>query len=390
MFSASRFQLLMQSLPRGVFDRHVAQANANKHSKGFSCWDQLLAMLFAQFSGSSSLRTLEAGFNSQQRHHYHLGTGAIRRSTLADANAKRSIEPFQATVNGLMSQVSRQLRRDVGALMYLLDSTSLTLKGRGFDSWTADSSTRNTQGMKVHLMIAAHTATPVWHTMTAANVNDIEEARRIEPEAGALYVFDKGYCDYNWWHHLDQQGARFVTRFKRNAALKIQKQRPIPAEDRDRVLCDQMVTFAYRHPGGGRKNLYTQPLRYVEIARPGHATSLLLATNDLNSPASEIAQHYQDRWQIELFFKWIKQHLEIKRFLGQSENAVKIQVLTALIAYLLLALYTQRHGLKASLWQVLAQVRVSLFSRPENDARVEKKRRRDRQDFQAKQPGLFG
>ncbi|WP_256657851.1 IS4 family transposase [Pseudomonas sp. 2FG] len=379
----------MKGLPRGAFDRQVDKAHANKHSKGFGCWDQLLAMLFAQLSGSSSLRTLEAGFNSQQRHHYHLGTRAIRRSTLADANAKRSVEPFQETAKWLMGQASRQLRRDGQALLYLLDSTSLTLKGRGFDSWTSATRTRNTQGMKVHLLVSAHEPTPVWHSMTAANVNDIDEAHRLEPEPGALYVFDKGYCDYSWWHQLDQKGARFVTRFKRNAALHIQEHRVIAPEEAEQVLSDCLVTFKHKHPGAKRKNPYTQPLRYLEIARPEHSTSLILASNDLDSPARVIAQRYKDRWQIELFFKWIKQHLGIKQFLGQSENAVKIQVLTALIAYLLLALYKKRHGLSASLWQVLAELRVSLFSRPETAAWMARERRCRMNEFHAKQPVLF-
>jgi IS4 transposase len=379
----------MKGLPRHVFDHGVAQTQGNKHSKGFDCWDQLVAMVFAQLSDCSSLRALEAGFNGHSTHHYHLGTRPIRRSTLSDANAKRSTKPFELTVKWLMAQASRQLRRDSQAMLYLLDSTSLTLKGRGFDQWTQTTATRNTQGLKLHLLVAAHEAQPVWHSMTPANVNDIDEARTLEPEAGAIYVFDKGYCDYNWWDQLDKKGALFVTRFKRNAALRVEERRPIKEQDKDHVLRDDLVRFAHKHPSAKRKNHYQRPLRYVEIARPDHATPLVLATNDLSSPAREIAQRYKDRWQIELFFKWIKQHLRIKRFLGRTENAVKIQVLTALITYLLLALYKRRHGLTASLWHVLAELRVSLFNRPETEAQMDRERRRRMTEFHAKQPGLF-
>ena len=176
----------MKGLPRHVFDHGVAQTQSNKHSKGFDCWDQLVAMVFAQLSDCSSLRTLEAGFNGHSTHHYHLGTSPIRRSTLSDANAKRSTKPFEFTVKWLMAQASRQLRRDSQAMLYLLDSTSLTLKGRGFDQWTQATATRHTQGLKLHLLVAAHEAQPVWHSMTPANVNDIDEARTLEPEAGAI------------------------------------------------------------------------------------------------------------------------------------------------------------------------------------------------------------
>ncbi len=389
MYRINRLQLLMKGLPRSVFDCGVEEAQGNKHSKGFGCWDQLVAMVYAQLSNSSSLRTLEAGFNAQSSHHYHLGTHAIRRSTLSDANAKRSVKPFEFAVRWLMNQASRQVRRDSQAMLYLLDSSSLTLKGRGFDQWTQATATRNTQGMKLHLLIAAHQAQPVWHSMTPANVNDIDEARRLEPEAGAVYVFDKGYCDYNWWDQLDKKGALFVTRFKRNAALRVQESRLIEPQDEGLVLRDDLVRFANKHPSARRKNHYQRSLRYLEIARPEHASPLVLATNDLSSPARDIAQRYKDRWQIELFFKWIKQHLRIKSFLGRSENAVKIQILTALITYLLVGLYKKRHGLTASLWHVLAELRVSLFNRPETEARAERKRRRCMAEFHLKQPALF-
>lgn len=389
MFRISRLHEIMKALPRSTFDEVVTSHQADKHSKGFGCWDQLVAMVYAQLSGASSLRVLETGFNSQRNHHYHLGTSPIRRSTLADANGKRKTEVFAEAARLLMSQAKRQLRREGEELLYLLDSTSITLKGPGFDSWTQESRTRNTQGIKLHILYAGNEAVPVQHSLTPPNVNDIDEGVKLPIESGAVYVFDKGYCDYNWWSRVDAARALFVTRFKRNASLVVERCLPVPAQDAGIVLCDEIVRFANKHPRGGRKNHYQQALRRVTVARPDHDRPLVLATNDLASPAAVIAQRYRERWGIELFFKWIKQHLRIKSFLGRSENAVRMQILTALIAYLLLTLYRQARRSTGSLWTLLAEVRATLFQRPTVEAEMYRKRCQARADFASRQAGLF-
>jgi IS4 transposase len=384
MFRITTFHELLKGLPRATFDRLVKRRNADKYSKGFGHWDHLVAMLYAQLSEAPGLRSLESGFNSHAVHHFHLGTCSVKRSTLAEANAKRADSVFSDTVSWLMGQVSRQVRRDSAELMYLLDSTSLTLKGREFDRWTLENRTRNTQGIKVHVLLDAATESPDWHCFSAANVNDVEMAHAVPLRRGALYVFDKGYCDYGWWHRIDQAGARFVTRFKRNAGLTLLEQKDIPAAAAGVVLNDQIVSLKHRHPGG-RTNRYARPLRCVTIARPDKPTPLVLATNDVHSPALEIAQRYKDRWAIELFFKWIKQHLRIKKFLGRSENAVRIQVLTALISYLLVALYRHRHARKTSLWECLSVIRATLFQRPEAEASRYRRQRQRQQEMAERQ-----
>ena len=389
MYRISRFQQIMKALPRGTFDRVVETHQADKHSKGFGCWDQLIAMVYAQMSGATSLRVLEAGFNSQQAHHYHLGVSPLKRATLSDANSKRKTEVFADIAKLLMSSASRSLRRESEELLYLLDSSSISLKGPGFDDWTSGNSTRNTQGIKLHILFAGNDAIPVQHSITAPNVNDIDEGKKLTIETGATYVFDKGYCDYNWWHKINEKKARFVTRFKRNASLSVERALPIPAEDAAVVLKDEIVHFANKHPRGGRKNHYKQPLRRITIARPEHDQPLLLATNDLVSPASVIARRYKDRWGIELFFKWIKQHLKIKKFLGRSENAVRIQILTALITYLLLALYRKAQNHAGSLWLLLAEVSATLFQRPAIEVERYRRWRSNMAEIAARQGGLF-
>lgn len=389
MYRISRFQQIMKLLPRGAFDRVVKTHQADKHSKGFSCWDQLLAMVYAQLAGASSLRVLETGFNSQCTQHYHLGTAPIRRSTLADANGRRKAEVFADIAKLLMSQAQRSLRRESKELLYLLDSTSISLKGPGFDAWTSGNSTRNTQGIKLHVLYAGNDEIPVQHSITAPNINDIAEGRKLTIEPEAIYIFDKGYCDYNWWSKIDEQKAQFVTRFKYNAALTVECTRPISAQDSDTVLKDEIVRFANRHPRGGRKNHYKNSLRRITVARPEHDRPIVLATNDLASPASVIARRYKDRWGVELFFKWIKQHLKIKSFLGRTEKSVRIQILTALITYLLLALYRKAQSYTGSLWILLAEVRATLFQRPAVEAERYRRRREAMTEIAARQRGIF-
>lgn len=389
MFRITTFHEILKGLPRGAFDQLVKKHNADKYSKKFGHWDQLIAMMYAQLSGTSGLRPLQTAFNSHVAHHYHLGTAPIKRTTLADANEKRADTVFSETAAWLMRQVSGQLRKESKDLMFLLDSTSITLKGREFDRWTTGSRTRNTQGIKLHVLLESLSQAPAWHQFSPANVNDVSSVGGIALQAGALYVFDKGYCDYNWWHCIETKGARFVTRFKKNASITVIEQRNVVDEARNVVLEDCIVQFKNKNPGAGRRNHYRQPLRRVTILRPGKPTPLILATNDLTMSAAEIARCYKDRWAIELFFKWIKQHLKIKKFLGRTENAVRIQILTALISYLLVALYKQRHGLAQTLWECLCLIRATLFQRPE----AEESRHRKRQDDAVKlaqiQPVLF-
>jgi putative transposase len=385
MFRISRIQQLMKPIGRGCFDKLVRQHEADKHVKRFKAWDQLTAMVYAQLSGARSLRELQAGFNAQRTHHYHLGTGAVHRSTLAEANAQRSPELFADVARSLMAQAQRTLRRECQELLYLLDSTSITLKGRGFDDWTAACRTRNTQGVKLHLVYEAHTQAPSWNAITYANVNDRDQGVLVPIEAGATYVFDKGYCDYNWWAEIDAAGARFVTRYKRNAALTVLREQPVA--EGSVIVRDQIVRLTRRSTKDAKRSECSE-LRRIEVARPNDST-LVLATNDLSSPPEQIARLYKDRWQIELYFKWIKQHLNIGSFLGRSENAAKVQILTALITYLLLKLYRQAHGLSATTWHVLAELRATLFQRPSLETQAYHRRRQQLLTMVAAQSDLF-
>jgi putative transposase len=388
MFRVSRFAELLKHLPRSAFDQAVRAHQADKHRKGFSCWQQLIAMLYAQLSGASSLRVLASGFNAHSAHHYHLRCAKVHRSTLAEANARARSEVFSALTHALMQRVHRRVRSEGEQVLRLIDSSSLTLKGHGFDAWTRAQRTRNTQGVKLHVVLGLPEQAPLDQAISAANLNDVHYARGVRLERGAVYVFDKAYCDYHWWWQITQSGAQFVSRFKRNARLQVLSERRIARCARGVILKDQRVLLSNRNPGAGRSNPYTAALRRIEVAR-AKQPPLVLVTNDLSSSALRIAEHYRARWQIELFFKWIKQHLRIKQFLGRSENAVRIQILTALIAYLLAALDAQTRAIRTSLWLHLSELRATLFQRPLIELHRHRRWRQQRAFFQAHQQVLF-
>lgn len=386
MNSISRLQQVLQGVPRGAFKKIVDSHDGNRHVKRFDCWDQLVAMLYVQLSGTSSLRQLEAGFNAQVNQHYHLGTDCVRKSTLADANKKRSPLIFAQLLQMLIQQAGRSIRAQREELLYLIDASTVQLPGTCQDL-RGHASAQGNHGVKLHLLLELGSAAVAGASITLPNVNDITEGRKLVIEPGATYVFDKGYCHYNWWHSIHEKGARWVTRFKRDAALTLLSERPVASHD-GAILRDSVVAFALRTPRGGHRNSYSAPLRRIEVARPD-AAPLVLATNDLTSAAQEIALLYKQRWQIELFFKWVKQHLQIRRFLGHNENAVRIQLLTALIAYMLVLLLKKATAFPGSMWMLLAQLRATLFQRECTEQSNWRRRRTQQAQFAAVQPLLL-
>jgi putative transposase len=376
----------MKGLPRDAFQKLVDENHANRYVKKFGCWPQLLSMIYAQLAGVSGLRELEAGFNQHRNHHYHLGAVQVRRSTLADANDRRNPKVFEQAARLLIGAARGALgKSERKEMLYLIDSTTIALHGRG-SQWTQATQTR-TRGLKVHVQLESHSQLPVDFSITAANVNDETEGTKIVPEEGCAYVFDKGYCNYAWWEKIAAAGARFITRLKINAAVEEVQCRLIPAEA-GQILSDTVIRFANKSNRARHKNPCRRELRRIAVLRDTGEV-IVLVTNDLEAPALEIANLYRQRWEIELFFKWVKQHLKIKKFLGESENAVRIQLLTALIAYLLVALSKAVGRLPGSLWSILAELRTGLFVRLEEETTRWRRQRKREAAFRAVQPGLF-
>jgi len=327
----SVFHGLLKHVPWGRFDALVDECGADVRVRRLSTKSQLLAMLFGQFSGATSLREIEAGLKSHAGRLYHLGASPPRRSTLADANARRPAEVFTELFAILLRQAGRGLRRKIAETTYLIDATSLRLSSRSAD-WAMFS--HQATGAKLHVIYDPDAERPIYAAVTAANVNDITAAQTMPIEPGATYVFDLGYYDFGYWASLDAAGCRIVTRLKVNTKLEMAEENPVAKGSN--ILSDRIGHLPQRM-ARSRQNPFQDPVREVCV-RIDTGKVLRILTNDLDAPAIEIAELYKRRWQIELFFRWIKQTLKIKHFLGQSENAVRIQIAVALIAFLLLRL----------------------------------------------------
>lgn len=325
----SIFGALLKNLSRRSFQAIVSRHHGDRYAKSLSAWDHLVAMLFAQLSGAGSLRSLEADWNAHAHHHYHLGSGPVARSTLSDANAKEGRAAVFAELFGMLSQqATQQLRREGDAMVRLLDSTPIPLPQ--LCAWAT--SNGRTRGMKLHVVYNPHTDHPMRIEVTPANVNDVTVGRAFPVEPGATYVFDKGYCDHGWWRRLDKAGCCFVTRPKTNMRIDVVASLTLPEKAGEGfvILSDEIGHHSSKD--GSRLDF---PLRRLTL-RIDDGRELTLITNDLDAGALDIGQLYKTRWGIELLFRWLKQHLKIRSFLGRCETAIRIQILTAMIAFLLL------------------------------------------------------
>jgi len=325
----SAFHQLTKQVPWSVFDAVVSRHGSDRRVRRLRTHDQFLALLYGQFSGAASLREIEYGLASQAARLYHAGLRGVSRSTLSDANAKRPFEVY-ADVFAEMARLARPgLRRKLRGAVRLLDATKVNLSGLSA-TWARFSADHC--AAKLHVVYDPHGGVPLRAAVTPDKVNDITPAKAMPIEPGATYVIDLAYYSYDWWAQLHAQGCRFVTRLKKNSPVAVVETRPVAPDGP--VLADRIGRLS-RRLAASRKNPFDKPVRVLTVAiDSGRQIDLL--TNDLDAPAEEIAALYKRRWQIELFFKWIKQNLKIKHFLGVSENAVKIQIYVALIAFLIL------------------------------------------------------
>jgi len=361
-YSRSAFAEVLEPLDRRVLrkivDRHGGDHGVGRGANAWTCLRHLKALLFAQFAGLNSLREIEHALAAHPGGLYHLDLRVPRRSTLSDAQANRPAAVFRDIAQALMAQASRTIRREAGALIQLVDATPIPLRDERFNWPEADARVR---GLKLHIGYDPRAEALDWMEITSPKVSDVTAARAMPVQPGTTYVFDKGYLDYGWWQKLHEVDALFVTRLKKNSKRRDVQPR---AAKGDGILEDNDLKIGHRAPRGGATNLLADtPLREVVVEREGKEP-LRLVTNDLKRPASEIAALYKERWQIELLFKWIKQNLKIRRFLGRSENAVKIQIYVALIAFLLLRMlrHAAASAFSGSPKALVARIRVALFS----------------------------
>jgi len=351
----SVFHALTKHIPWAEFERLVDEHGADWRVRRLTTKSQLVAMLYGQFAGAVSLREIVVGLMSHEARLYHLGVARPSRSTLADANRCRPHEVFSGLLAAMIGQAGRGLRKKVGEAVRLIDSTGLPLSN--LSTWARFSA--KVCGAKLHIVYDPDADQPVYTAITAANVNDITPAKALPIEAGATYVFDLGYYDYRWWADLHSAGCRIVTRLKKNTRLREVEERPL---ERGSTVISDRVGYLPARLAASRKNPFTAPIREVCVMTPT-GKELRIVTNDLNSSADAIAQIYKRRWQVELFFRWIKQTLKIRHFLGVSENALRIQIAIALIAFLILRMAQSAHQTINSALAFARLVRANLMHR---------------------------
>jgi putative transposase len=335
---SSIFEKLLKAIDRRQFREIVERHDGDAYDKSFKSWDHLVTLVGAQLGQVASLRAVEGAFNANSHQHYHLGVGRIARSTLSDANARRPVGVFAETFAMLAGKADRHLRVEGAEMVRLIDSSPVPLgKMCEWAEWNG-----RIRGMKMHVVYHPGDDVPRCVQITAANVNDVEIGRQTELEAGATYVFDKGYYHFGWWKKINDAKAFFVTRIKVSTRLRATKCRYARKTIGDgfKIISDADVVLASK----GDSSLPI-PLRRIKVKRDKGGV-ITLITNDLERTAVEIAALYKGRWQIELLFRWIKQHLNLRKFMARNDNAIRLQILAAMIAYLLLRLARRLNSLR--------------------------------------------
>ena len=354
------FTQLMEHLPSYEFQKCVERYRGDAHHRDFSCRDQYLAMAFAQFTYRESLRDIEACLGSMRGKLYHMGfRGRVARSTLADANEThdwRIYADFAQVLIGIARPlyVDDPIGVDLDQSLYALDSTTIDLCLSLFP-WARFR--RYKGAVKMHTLLDLHGNIPTFIRITDGKVHDVNILDEILAEAGAFYVMDRGYVDFERLFNFTLSSAFFVVRTKGNVLLQRRYSRPV--DKSTGVRLDQTVILATT----GSATAYPDALRRVSYFDAVTGKRLKFLTNNFSLPALTIAQIYKQRWQVELFFKWIKQHLRIKAFFGTSENAVKTQIWIAVSIYVLVAIVRKRLGLEASLYQILQILSITLFEK---------------------------
>jgi len=354
------FAQVMQHLPLTTFRRCVERYGGEHKVKRFSCLDQYLCLAFAQLTWRESLRDIEACLRVQSSKLYHLGfRSAIARNTLANANAVRDWRIYADFAQHLIGIARRlyaddPLSLDLDDTVYALDSTTIDLCFSVFP-WAPFRSTK--AAVKLHTLLDLRGNIPSFIFISDGKMHDVNILDQLLPEAGAFYVVDRGYVDFERLARLDDAGSFFVTRAKSN--LKARRRYSRPVDRSTGLVCDQTVflTGFYSRQG------FNRPLRRIKFNDPQTGKRLVFLTNNFALDALAIAKLYKSRWRVELFFKWIKQHLRIKAFFGTSENAVKSQIWIAVSVYVLVAIVKKRLALPATLYEILQILSLSLFEK---------------------------
>ncbi len=354
------FSQIMDFIPMVKFRRCVDRYNGNYRVRSFTCFDQFLCMAFAQLTYRESLRDIECCLRAMKEKLYHMGIrGKISRSTLADSNENRDWRIYCDFAQILIHQARQLYSNDdfglqLNETVYALDATIIDLCLSVFP-WAWFRKTKS--GIKLHTLLDLKGSIPSFISITAAGVHEVNILDELIPEPGAIYIMDRGYLDFERLYVFHQFGSFFVVRAKSNTRLRRLYSKPV--DKTSGLRCDQIVvpTVFYSRKG------YPEKLRRIVFLDTDKDIRLNLLTNQMTLPAITIAELYRCRWQIELFFKWIKQHLRIKAFYGTSENAVKTQIWIAITVYVLVAIIKKQMKLDQSLYTILQILSITLFEK---------------------------
>ena len=354
------FAQLIEFLPHKEFHKCVVRYRGDANPRGFSCWDQFLAMAFAQLTYRESLRDIQACLGAMRAKLYHMGfRGEVRKSTLADANDAHDWRIYADFAQVLIAQArllyaAEPMGVELDRSLYALDSSTIDLCLSLFP-WARFR--RHKAAVKMHTLLDLRGNIPTFIHITDGKVHDVNVLDLILPEAGAFYVMDRGYIDFERLYRFTLESAFFVVRAKSNVLLQRRYSHPV---DKDTgVRSDQTVVLASLESA----SVYPDVLRKVAYVDAETGKRLVFLSNNFALSAATIAAIYKQRWQVELFFKWIKQHLRIKAFYGTSENAVKTQIWIAVSIYVLVAIVRKRLGIEVSLYQILQVLSLTQFEK---------------------------
>lgn len=355
------FSQIMDYAPKNIFDQLVTEYKGNYRYRTFSCWDQLLCLSFAQLTYRESLRDIETCLRSNSEKLYHMGIkGNISRTNLSRSNEIRDWKIFARFANHLIQEALSLYAKDdliykeLDNSLYALDSTTIDLCLSLFP-WAKFRNSKS--AVKLHTLLDIRTSIPTFIYITSGNIHDVNVLDIIPIETSAIYVIDKAYIDFERLFTLKNNNAFFITRAKKNFAS--QRMYSHDVSKYENILYDQTVKLT----GVKSATLYPEHLRKIKFIDKVNDKELIFLTNNFSLNADTIAKLYKDRWKIELFFKWIKQHLRIKSFFGTSENAVKIQIYSAIAVYVLVAIIKKKLKLSESLYTILQVLSINIFSK---------------------------
>ena len=356
------FAQVIQHAPHKAFQRCVERYPGVRRSRSFTCWDQFLCLVFAQLTFRESLRDIEACLGAVPEQLYHMGIrSAVSRSTLADANEKRNWRIYADFAQVLIKEAQRLYAEDSFALelaetVYALDSTTIDLCLSLFP-WAQFRRTKS--AIKLHTVLDLRGNIPSFLRVTDGRTSDVSQLDDVPLEAGAIYVMDRGYVDFARLYRFTLAQTSFVVRAKKN--LRFKRRYSHEVDRSTGLICDQTIVLVTARSLEG----YPEPLRRVRSRDPETGKRITLLTNNFRLSAWEVAELYRCRWQVELFFKWIKQHLRIKAFYGTSDNAVKTQIWIAISTYVLVAILKKHLKTELSLYTMLQILSVTLFQKVE-------------------------